>query len=61
LGPKGVYPGREKPDLEGMTWTLTMIGAIEGALSGVAGRIKNLVTESLKVTLSIGVYTCSYF
>jgi hypothetical protein len=42
LGPKGFYSGRDKSDLEGLTWTLTMIGASEGALPGVAGRIRNL-------------------
>jgi hypothetical protein len=42
LCPKGFYSERDKCDLEGMTQTLTMIGASEGSLSGLAGRIKNL-------------------
>jgi hypothetical protein len=42
LGPKGFYPRRGKSGLEGMTWTLTMIRASEGALLGIAGRIKYL-------------------
>jgi hypothetical protein len=45
LGPKGFYSGRDKPDLEGMTQTLTMIGASEGALPGAAGRIENLTSH----------------
>jgi hypothetical protein len=40
LGPKGFYSGRDKSDLEGMIQRLAMIGASEGALPGVAGRIK---------------------
>jgi hypothetical protein len=36
------YSGEDKFDLEGMTQTLTMIGASEGVLPGVAGRTKNL-------------------
>jgi hypothetical protein len=43
LGPKDFYPRREKCGLEGMTWTWTMTGASEGALPGVAGRIRNLI------------------
>jgi hypothetical protein len=35
LGPKDFYS-----DLDGMTQTLTMIGASERALPGVAGKIK---------------------
>jgi hypothetical protein len=42
LGPKGFYSGGDIPGLEGMTWTLTMIGTSEGALPGVARRIQNL-------------------
>jgi hypothetical protein len=42
LCPKGFHSGRDKSALEGMAWTLTMIGASEGALSGTARRIKNL-------------------
>jgi hypothetical protein len=42
LVPNDFYSGRDKSGLEGMTQTLTMIGASEGALPGVAGRIKNL-------------------
>jgi hypothetical protein len=40
LGPTGFYPGRDKSGLEGMTRTLTMIGASEGTLPDGAGRIK---------------------
>jgi hypothetical protein len=40
LGFKGFYPGRDRSGLEGMTSTYVMIGASEGALSGVAGRLK---------------------
>jgi hypothetical protein len=40
LGLKGSHSGRDKSGLEGMTQTLTMVGASEGALSGVARRIK---------------------
>jgi hypothetical protein len=40
--PKGFYPGRDKSRLEGMTQTLTIIGASERTLPGVAGRIRNL-------------------
>jgi hypothetical protein len=40
LGPKGFYSGRDKFGFECMTQTLTMIGASERALPGVAGRIK---------------------
>jgi hypothetical protein len=43
LDPKGFYSGRDKSGLEGMTRTLTMKEASEGALPGVAGRIKNLI------------------
>jgi hypothetical protein len=42
LGSKGRYPGRDKSGFESVTQTLTMIGASEGALPGVVGRIKNL-------------------
>jgi hypothetical protein len=42
LGPKGFYSGRDKSGLEGTTCTLAMAEASEGALPGVAGRIKNL-------------------
>jgi hypothetical protein len=42
LGPKGFYSGRDKSGLEGITRTLTVTGASEGTLPGVAGRIKNL-------------------
>jgi hypothetical protein len=34
LGPKGFHSGRDKSGLEGMTQTLIMIGASEGALPG---------------------------
>jgi hypothetical protein len=40
LGFKGFHSRREKFSLEGMTQTLVMIGALDGALPGVAGRIK---------------------
>jgi hypothetical protein len=43
VGPKGFYPGRDKAGLESMIQTLTMltmIGASEEALPGIAGRIK---------------------
>jgi hypothetical protein len=40
LGPKGFYSGRDKSELEGMTQALTMVGELEGALPGEAGRIK---------------------
>jgi hypothetical protein len=40
LGPKSFYSRRDKCDLECMTQTLIMIGALEGALPSVAGRIK---------------------
>jgi hypothetical protein len=49
----GPHSGREKSGLEGMTQTLTMIGASEGALPCVAGRIKNLNFSFLKVTESL--------
>jgi hypothetical protein len=42
LDSKGFYSRRDKSGLKVMTQTLTMIGASEGALPGVAGRIKNL-------------------
>jgi hypothetical protein len=42
LGPKGLHPGRDKSGLEGMIPTRALTGASEGALPGVAGRIKNL-------------------
>jgi hypothetical protein len=40
LGFKGFHSGRDISGLEGMTQTLTMIGASEGDLTGVEGRIK---------------------
>jgi hypothetical protein len=40
LGPQVFYSGRDKSDLECMTQTLTIIGTSEGALPGVAERIK---------------------
>jgi hypothetical protein len=63
---KGFFSGGDISDLESMPRSLTMIEASEGALPGIAGRIKNLtfnfeVTESFMVTWPIGVYTCSYF
>jgi hypothetical protein len=45
LGSKGFYYGRDKSGLEGMTQTLTKIGASEEALPGVAKRIKNLTSH----------------
>jgi hypothetical protein len=36
------YSGREKFGLEGMTQISTMIGASEGALLSIAGKINNL-------------------
>jgi hypothetical protein len=42
LGPKSFYPGRDKSGLEGITQTLPMIGASEGAQPSVAGRVRNL-------------------
>jgi hypothetical protein len=45
LGPKGFHSGRDKSGLEGMTPTLTMLGASEGALPSVAGKIKNLTVH----------------
>jgi hypothetical protein len=67
LGPKGFHSGRDTFLLEGMTQTLAMIGASEGALPAVAGRIKNLTfyfekqQRVLMVTLPTGIYFCSYF
>jgi hypothetical protein len=63
LGSEGFYPGRDKPDLEEVAWTLRMITASEGALPGVAGRIKNLSFHVEKLQgvlwlLCLGVYAC---
>jgi hypothetical protein len=40
LGFKGFYSGRDKSGLESMTLTSIIIGVLEEALSGMAGRLK---------------------
>jgi hypothetical protein len=46
LGLKGFYPGRDKYGLEGMTQTLTMIGASEGDPVRCSSRIKIFILKS---------------
>jgi hypothetical protein len=60
LGPKGFNSEREKFGLEGMTQTLTMTGASEGALPGVAGRIKLFILKSDRESYCYFSYRCLY-
>jgi hypothetical protein len=58
LGPKGFYSGRDKSDLEGMTQTLMMIGASEGAIR--CGRKGKVIFKSDRESYGYFAYRCLY-